>query len=106
MTDCINVITLLCEKTLKTSVVDRKKTDEKETLDLKKVYNHYNVERKEIMGNTSFKIEEVFGNVISKDNFSQEQITKINSFSAKKGEYNYKYQTIFFKPRMKNNNNY
>ena len=35
------------------------------------------------MKNTSFRIEDVFGDVISKDNFSQEQITKLNNFSAK-----------------------
>ena len=32
---------------------------------------------------TTFKVEDVFGDVISKDNFSQEQITKLNSFLAK-----------------------
>ena len=35
------------------------------------------------MKNTSFKVEDVFGDVISKDNFSQEQITKLNKFLAK-----------------------
>ena len=35
------------------------------------------------MKNTSFKVEEVFGNVISKDNFSQEQKTKLVNFLAK-----------------------
>ena len=35
------------------------------------------------MKNTTFKVEDVFGDVISKDNFSQEQITKLNSFLAK-----------------------
>ena len=34
------------------------------------------------MKNTGFKVD-VFGDVISKDNFSQEQITKINNFLAK-----------------------
>ena len=38
--DWINVITLLYEKTLKTSMVD-KKSDEKEAEELKKIYNHY-----------------------------------------------------------------
>ena len=32
------------------------------------------------MKNTSFKVEYVFGDVISKDNFSQEQTTKLNNF--------------------------
>ena len=35
------------------------------------------------MKNTQFKVEDVFGDVISKDIFSQEQITKLNNFLAK-----------------------
>ena len=35
------------------------------------------------MKNTQFKVEDVFGNAISKNNFSQEQITKLNIFLAK-----------------------
>ena len=77
--DWINVITLLYEKTLKQSMID-KKIDEKEALELKKIYNHYLDKRKDIMKNTQFKVEDVFGDVISKDNFSQEQITKLNNF--------------------------
>ena len=80
--DWINVITLLYEKNLKTSMVD-KIIDEKEAEELKKIYNHYIDKRKEIMTNTQFKVEDVFGDVISKDNFSQEQITKLNNFLAK-----------------------
>ena len=60
-----------------------KKIDQKEAEELKKIYNHYLDKRKEIMKNTSFKVEDVFGDVISKDNFSQEQITKLNNFLAK-----------------------
>ena len=60
-----------------------KKRDDKEALELKKSYNHYIDKRKEIMKNTSFKVEDVFDDVISKHNFSQEQITKLNTFSAK-----------------------
>ena len=60
-----------------------KKIDEKEAEELKKIYNHYIDKRKEIMTNTQFKVEDVFGDVISKDNFSQEQITKLNNFLAK-----------------------
>ena len=80
--DWINVITLLYEKPLKQSMVD-KKIDEKEAQELKKIYNHYNDKRSEIMKNTNFKVEDVFGDVISKDNFSQEQLTKLNNFLAK-----------------------
>ena len=72
--DWINVITLLYEKTLKKSMVD-KRIDEKEVEELKKIYNHYIEKRSEIMKNTQFKVEDVFGDVISKDNFSQEQIS-------------------------------
>ena len=35
------------------------------------------------MKNTQLRVEDVFGDVISKDNFSQEQITKLNKFLAK-----------------------
>ena len=80
--DWINVITLLYEKTMKQSMID-KKIDEKESQELKRIYNHYIDKRSEIMKNTSFKVEDVFGDVISKDNFSQEQITKLNKILAK-----------------------
>ena len=80
--DWIDAITLLYEKTLKQSMVD-KKIDEKEAEELKNTYNHYIDKRREIMRNTELKVEEKFGNVISKDNFSQEQVTKLNNFSAK-----------------------
>ena len=80
--DWINVITLLYEKTLKTSMVD-KRIDQKEAEELKKIYNHYIDKRKEIMKNTQFRVEDVSGDVISKDNFTQEQIIKLNDFLAK-----------------------
>ena len=80
--DWINVITLLYEKTLESSMVD-KKIDQKEAEESKKIYYHYIDKRKEIMKNTNFKLEDVFGDVISKDNFSQEQITKHNNCLAK-----------------------
>ena len=77
----INVITLLYEKTLKTSMID-KKVDGKEPEEFKNFFILYIDKRKEIMKNTSFKVEDVFGNVISKDSFRQEQITKLNNFLA------------------------
>ena len=67
----INVITLLYEKTLKESKID-KKIDQKEADQLKKNYNHYIDKRKEFMKNTSFKVEEVFSYVISKDSVPPE----------------------------------
>ena len=78
----INVITLLYEKNLKSSMVD-KKIDEKESLEMKKIYNHYLDKRKEIMKNTSFKEEDVFGDIKNKDTISPEQITKLRIFLAK-----------------------
>ena len=80
--DWINVITLLYEKTLKESMID-KKIDEKEANQLKQIYNHYVDKKSEIMKNTQFKVEDIFGNVISKDSISPEEITKLNNFLAK-----------------------
>ena len=80
--DWINVITLLYEKTLKESMID-KKIDQKEAEQLKQIYNHYVDKKSEIMKNTSFKVEDIFGDVISKDSISPEQITKLNNFLAK-----------------------
>ena len=80
--DWINVITLLYEKSLKQSMIDRK-IDEKEAMELEKIYNHYLDKRSEIMKNTSFRVEDVFGDVISKNSISPEQITKLNNFLAK-----------------------
>ena len=80
--DWIFVITLLSEKTLKESMID-KKNDQKEAEQLKQLYNHYIDKRKEIMKSISFKVEDVFGVIISKDNFSQEQRTKLNKFLTK-----------------------
>ena len=80
--DWINVITLLYEKTLKQSMID-KKIDEKEAEQLKQIYNHYVDKKFEIMKNTQFKVEDIFTDVISKDTISTEQITKLNNFLAK-----------------------
>ena len=80
--DWINTITLLYEKTLKQSMAD-KKIDEKEVQELKKVYNHYLDKRSEILKNTCFKVQDVFRDIISKDDFSQEQTTKLNKFLAR-----------------------
>ena len=80
--DWINVITLLYEKTLKESMID-KKIDQKEAEQLKQVYNHYVDKKSQIMKNTSFKVEDVFNDIIHKDTISPEQITKLNNFLAK-----------------------
>ena len=80
--DWINVITLLYEKTLKQSMID-KKIDEKEAAQLKQIYNHYVDKKSEIMRNTQFKVEDIFNEVINKDTISQEQIVKLNNFLAK-----------------------
>ena len=80
--DWINFISILYEKTLKESMVD-KKIDQKEAEQLKQIYNHYVDKRKEIMDSTEFKVEDIFGDVISKDTISPEQITKLNNFLTK-----------------------
>ena len=80
--DWINFITILYEKTLNQSMID-KKIDEKEAQELKKIYNHYIDKRKEIMDSTKFKVEDIFGDVISEDSISPEQTTKPNNFLAK-----------------------
>ena len=101
--DWIIVITLLFEKTLKTSMVD-KRIDEKEAQELKEVYNPYPDKRKEILKNTQLKVDDVFGDVISKDKFSQEQITKLNNFFSKNNvNVNMNIKFNFFKPKNKTN---
>ena len=80
--DWINFITILYEKTLNQSMID-KKIDEKEASELKKIYNHYIDKRKEIMDSTKFKVEDIFGDIVSKDSISAEQFTKLNNFLAK-----------------------
>ena len=80
--DWINVITLLYEKTLKESMID-KVINQKEAEQLKQIYNHYVDKKSDIMKNTSFKVEDIFNDVINKDTISQEQIIKLNNFLAK-----------------------
>ena len=80
--DWINFITILYEKTLNQSMID-KKIDENEAQELKNIYNHYVDKRTEIMDSTKFKVEDIFGEVISKDTISTEQITTLNNFLAK-----------------------
>ena len=80
--DLINFITILYEKTLKESMID-KRNDQIEAEHLKQIYNHYIDKREEIMNSTKFKVEDVFSDVISKDSISPKQITKLNSFLTK-----------------------
>ena len=80
--DWINVMTLLYEKTLKESMID-KKINEKEAEQLKQIYNHYIDKKSEKMKNTQFKVEDAFGDVISKDTISTEKITKLKICLAK-----------------------
>ena len=70
--DWINFFTILSEKTLEESMVD-KKIDQKEADELKKIYIHYIDKRSEIMKNTQFRVEDIFSDVISKDSISPEQ---------------------------------
>ena len=78
----INVITLLYEKTLKESMID-KVINQKEADQLKQVYNHYVDKKSEMMINTRFEVEDIFNDVINKDTISQEQIVELNNFLAK-----------------------
>ena len=95
----INFITILNEKTLIQSMID-KKIVKKEALELKKIYNHYLDKRKQIMDSTKFKVEDIFGDVISKDSISPEQITKVKNFSSKNNvNININIKFNFFKPR-------
>ena len=61
-------MTLLYEKTLNQSMVD-KQIDDKAALELKKIYNHYLDKREKILNSTKLKVEEIFGDIISKDFF-------------------------------------
>ena len=79
--DWINFITILYEKTLTQSMIDKK--IDKEALELKEIYNHSIDKRKELMDSTKIKVEDIFGDVISKDSISPEQITKLNNFLGK-----------------------
>ena len=81
--DPVNMITLLYEKTLTKSMMD-KKIDEKEGEELKQIYNHYLDKRKDIMKSTKFSVEEVFEKVNISDTINPEQIQKLNTFLAKK----------------------
>ena len=54
------------------------------------------------MKNTIFKIEDVFGDVISEDNFSQEQITKLENFFPKNVNNNFGINIHLFRNRKKN----
>ena len=97
--DWINVITLLYDKSLKESMID-KKIDQKEAEQLKQIYNHYVDKKSEIMKNTQFKVEDIFNEVIKKDTISQEQIVKLNNFFSQNDvNINININFNFFKPR-------
>ena len=68
--DWIIVVSLLYEKRLKQSMID-KKSDERETQELKKIYIHYLDKTKGIMKNTWLKVEVVFSDILSKVLFLQ-----------------------------------
>ena len=78
----IKIFTLPDEKTLKTTMVD-KKIDENEAEELKKIYKHNLDKGREIMKNTSFKVEDIIGDVLSKISISPEQVTKLINSLAK-----------------------
>ena len=54
------------------------------------------------MKRTQFKVEDVFGDVKSKDNFSQEQLTKLNNFFSQNNvNVRFNIKMNLFKPRKK-----
>ena len=75
LSDSINVNTLLFEKTLRESMIGKKKRWKRSRRN-KKNYNHSFDKRPEIMKSTQFKVEDVFVDVINKDSISTEQRTK------------------------------
>ena len=95
--DCINVNTLLYGKPLKQSTIE-KKIDQKEAEEVEKFYNHYLDNGRDIMKKAQFKVEDVFGDIIIKDNFSQEQVTKL-ILSQNNVNINFSINIILFKPR-------
>ena len=104
--DWRNVITLLYEKTLKESMID-KVINQKEANQLKQIYNH-NVDKKtETMKNTHFKVEDVFKDIIHKDTIPQEQIFKLSIFFSQNDvNININIKFNFFKPRKEKIKNY
>ena len=80
--DHVNMITLLYEKTLTESMMN-KKIDEKEGENLKQIYNHYLEKRKDFMKSTKFSDEEGFGKMNMTDTINPGQIQTLNFFLAK-----------------------
>ena len=82
--DWINVNTLLFEKILKHSMID-KKIDEKEANELtkKNIFNHYLDEKSEILKNTQPRVGDVFGDFLIEASISPAEVTKLNNFSVK-----------------------
>ena len=59
------------------------------------------------MKNNNSKVEDVFGDAISKDNFSQEQITKLNKFFSQNNvNINFCMKINLYKPRKNRNCDY
>ena len=64
--DCINLFTLVYEKTLKHKMI-AKKIDEKEEMEFEEISNQYLDKRCDIMKNTEFKFEDVYVDFIYND---------------------------------------
>ena len=101
--DWINIITLLIEKTLKESMID-KVINQKEADQLKQIYNHYVDEKSEIMKNTSFKIEDIFNDVINKIQYHKNKY--LNFFSQNDVNININIKFNVFKPKKEKIKNY
>ena len=72
----------------------------------KKFYIHHLDKREEIMKNTQFKLADIFVDIISKNNFSPEQITELNDFSQSIVCNNFCRKLSFFKPKKEKVKNY
>ena len=77
--DWIHIISLLYEKTLQQSMID-KTIDDEEVMNLKKFHNQFLDKRSEIMKNNQFKVENIFGYTLVEESISPEQITKLSNF--------------------------
>ena len=80
--ECINVITLLSEKTKKKMMIDKKLINKK-AIELKKIYNHYLDKQGDFIENTQNKVKDVFCDFLGKECISPEQKTKPNNFEPK-----------------------
>ena len=76
------MITILYEKTLNKSMID-KRVDEKESEGLKKIYNHYSDKRKDTMKSTEIPYHELSVDILGEDGITSDQTTEHKILLAK-----------------------